>query len=198
MSQQKNILITELSKQRNTSEQENEDQYFNSLSTKKEFDIIFNSNNSIMVKNQSVSFKENEELNKKSSFFKIKTDFNKPKNKLLDYFLNNHTEYIDLQKYEEYYEVENKKQNNKISALTKEHKHKLNYIKQLDQEINEELITKYRFTEESLTSKYEDKIKWLKNKISEVEYDYTTDVKYKEKLVEVNVSLNIIHINRIP
>ncbi len=119
MSKQRNILITELSRQRNTASGENDDNYFNSFSTKKEYDVIFNSNNSIMIKTEPALIKDNEAINKKSSFFKTRTDFDKHKNKLLDYFLNNHTEYIDLQKYEEYYEIENKKQNNKISLLTK-------------------------------------------------------------------------------
>lgn len=99
------------------------------------------------------------------SYFKVKSDFNKPKNKLLDFFINNHTEYVDLNKYENYYEAVNIKQSFISSDLLKKDKDCKIKLQELTNLTSEEIISCYHLGKAIVTSEYDLKVEELKEQM---------------------------------
>ena len=80
---------------------------------------------------------------KNSSYFKSKTNFKAKEIEILDYYLNNHIEYLDLEKYEQHFKDFLVKQNIQYSNLKSEIKNKNKLLHDLDLNINEVVINHF-------------------------------------------------------
>jgi hypothetical protein len=89
---------------------------------------------------------------KKVSYFKSKTNFKQKENEILDYYLNNHIEYLDLEKYEQHFKDYLVKQNIHFSNMKGEIKKKKKVLQELDSSINEVVINHLSLLQTNSTS----------------------------------------------
>lgn len=117
-----------------------------------------------IIKQESCSSEQNEKsfltnekhFNKKpgTSFFKAKSNFEQPKHELLDYFMKNQTEYLDMYKYEEFYKNEVINQNMKYSIQKQQIKEKQNKFEELNANINKIAMDNYKFSTNDIEDDY--------------------------------------------
>lgn len=151
-----NILITQLKHSKLEHKLNNKDAINKNLCLEKNLNNI----------GSNITTKKAEDLRKSKSFFKNKNKyFDKSKNMILDYYINKHNEYIDLNKYEEYYNLENSNKVSIISTNNNNYLKKIENLNNLNMLINQEIITGFSFNESIIKEDYDLFIKDLNKKM---------------------------------
>lgn len=181
---EKHILITEILNKHS----KDSDFYLQneSYSTRKDYETIHITDGNSKVDSQGIN--NNDNKIKAESYFKNKTSFDLPKNKLLDYFISNHTEYVDLSKYESYYETCFKKNKSLLSSVNSQIQERKKYLESLEVEINEKILDRFHISEKILVDQYKDSIDSILDNLENYEYDLKTYESQKADLISLNVS----------
>ena len=130
---------------------------------------------------------EEQILENNISSFKSKNNFDLPKIHLLDYFLHNQTEYLNLNKYEEYFTDELIKSNKHFSLNKDLLKTKQTTLDELDKQINIEILNHFTFSKSDIESAYCGLLKDLNNKINQISSDYEIYSNIKKDLNKTKV-----------
>lgn len=119
------------------------------------------------IRKQTLKTNINNRINKDEtkSFFKVKANFDDNKQEILDYFLKNQTEYLDLEKYETHYKDLLVAKNKQFSINKVEYDKKNSRLEELNNTINTMSMNQFNFSTKEIEKAYEDVISNMKNKM---------------------------------